>query len=74
MFSSQYFYHVVNETKASLILSSRGNQLIEEMRVKDMMLEAERERQTIQEIQAKIDRIRATQGENHDNDDHATGI
>jgi len=61
MFSSHYFCHVINEAKASLILASRGNELIEELRKKDMALEADREMQILQKIKTKMDRIKATQ-------------
>lgn len=74
LFSSVYFCHVVNETKASLVLAFRGNMLIEEMRLKDMNLEAERERLNIQEIREKIDEIKANQGKSPENDSHARGI
>lgn len=61
MFSSHYFCHVINEAKASLILASRGNELIEELRVKEMNIEAEREGLILQKIKMKMDRIKATQ-------------
>lgn len=61
MFSSHYFCHVINEAKASLILASRGNELIEELRKKEMGQEAEREMQILQKIKTKMDRIKATQ-------------
>ncbi|CAH1708045.1 unnamed protein product [Chironomus riparius] len=61
MFSSHYFCHVINEAKASLILASRGNELIEELRKKEMGLEADREAQILQKIKMKMDRIKATQ-------------
>ncbi|XP_070500560.1 piezo-type mechanosensitive ion channel component isoform X4 [Chironomus tepperi] len=61
MFSSHYFCHVINEAKASLILASRGNELIEELRKKEMSQEAEREAQILQKIKMKMDRIKATQ-------------
>lgn len=61
LFSSHYFCHVINEAKASLILASRGNELIEELRVKEMHSESEREMQILQKIKMKMDRIKATQ-------------
>lgn len=39
----------------------RGAELIEELRVKESTLEAERERQILEKIKAKMDRIKATQ-------------
>lgn len=44
-----------------MILASRGNELIEELRVKEMNQEAEREAQILQKIKMKMDRIKATQ-------------
>lgn len=61
IFSSHYFCHIINETKASLILASRGNELIEELRKKEMKIEAERENTILQKIKMKMDRIKATQ-------------
>jgi piezo-type mechanosensitive ion channel component 1/2 len=61
LFSSHYFCHVINEAKASLILASRGNELIEELRLKESEAEKEREAQILQKIKTKMDRIKATQ-------------
>ncbi|XP_035777482.1 piezo-type mechanosensitive ion channel component-like isoform X16 [Anopheles albimanus] len=61
LFSSHYFCHIINESKASKYLASRGAELIEELRVKESTLEAERERQILEKIKAKMDRIKATQ-------------
>ena len=40
---------------------SRGAELIEELRIKESAQEAERERQILEKIKAKMDRIKATQ-------------
>uniref|UniRef100_A0A182QXP0 Piezo-type mechanosensitive ion channel component n=1 Tax=Anopheles farauti TaxID=69004 RepID=A0A182QXP0_9DIPT len=61
LFSSHYFCHIINESKASKYLASRGAELIEELRVKESAQEAERERQILEKIKAKMDRIKATQ-------------
>ncbi|XP_052864339.1 piezo-type mechanosensitive ion channel component [Anopheles cruzii] len=61
IFSSHYFCHIINESKASKYLASRGAELIEELRIKESTLEAERERQILEKIKAKMDRIKATQ-------------
>ncbi|XP_050088800.1 piezo-type mechanosensitive ion channel component [Anopheles aquasalis] len=61
LFSSHYFCHIINESKASKYLASRGAELIEELRTKESTLEAERERQILEKIKAKMDRIKATQ-------------
>lgn len=76
MFSSYYFCHVINEIKASLILASRGNELIDELRQKEMKAEAEREAAILQKIKMKMDRIKATQQrvlEEHEPKHHAAG-
>lgn len=39
----------------------RGAELIEELRIKDVKLEVERESQILQKIKMKMDRIKATQ-------------
>uniref|UniRef100_A0A336KKQ0 CSON012824 protein n=1 Tax=Culicoides sonorensis TaxID=179676 RepID=A0A336KKQ0_CULSO len=61
LFSSHYFCHIINETKASTILASRGAELIEELRAKEMKLEQEREMEVLEKLKAKMDRIKATQ-------------
>nr|XP_049464670.1 piezo-type mechanosensitive ion channel component isoform X4 [Anopheles coluzzii] len=61
LFSSHYFCHIINESKASKYLASRGAELIEELRIKESAQEAERERQILEKIKAKMDRIKATQ-------------
>ncbi|XP_053676328.1 piezo-type mechanosensitive ion channel component [Anopheles nili] len=61
LFSSHYFCHIINESKASKYLASRGAELIEELRIKESTQEAERERQILEKIKAKMDRIKATQ-------------
>ncbi|XP_065092008.1 piezo-type mechanosensitive ion channel component isoform X11 [Ochlerotatus camptorhynchus] len=61
IFSSHYFCHIINETKASTILASRGAELIEDLRRKDVTMEAERESQILLKIKMKMDRIKATQ-------------
>jgi piezo-type mechanosensitive ion channel component 1/2 len=76
LFSSHYFCHVINEAKASLILASRGNELIEELRLKESEAEKEREAQILQKIKMKMDRIKATQQrvlEEHEPKHHAAG-
>ncbi|XP_063707316.1 piezo-type mechanosensitive ion channel component isoform X4 [Culicoides brevitarsis] len=61
VFSSHYFCHIINETKASTILASRGAELIEELRAKEMKVEQEHEIEVLQKLKAKMDRIKATQ-------------
>lgn len=76
LFSSHYFCHVINEAKASLILASRGNELIEELRSKEVDAEKKREAEILQKIKAKMDRIKANQQrvlEEHEPKHHAAG-
>lgn len=61
IFQSFYFFHMIDETKATTILASRGAELIEELRQKRMKEQEEQERQVLEKIKAKMDRIKATQ-------------
>ncbi|XP_055712299.1 piezo-type mechanosensitive ion channel component isoform X3 [Phlebotomus papatasi] len=61
IFQSYYFCHVVNETKAGVILASRGAELIEELRQKKMKQEMEAEARILKKLKFKMDRIKATQ-------------
>uniref|UniRef100_A0A1L8DF30 Putative piezo-type mechanosensitive ion channel component isoform x14 n=1 Tax=Nyssomyia neivai TaxID=330878 RepID=A0A1L8DF30_9DIPT len=61
IFQSYYFCHVVNETKAGVILASRGAELIEELRQKKMKQELEVEARILKKLKFKMDRIKATQ-------------
>lgn len=61
VFQSHYFCHIVSDTKASTILASRGAELIEELRSKQMQQEMEHERQILKKLKMKMDRIKATQ-------------
>lgn len=61
VFQSHYFCHIINDTKASTILASRGAELIEELRSKQMQQEMEHESQILKKLKMKMDRIKATQ-------------
>lgn len=61
VFQSHYFCHVINDTKASTILASRGAELIEELRSKQMQQEIEHEAMILKKLKMKMDRIKATQ-------------
>lgn len=52
---------MVNETKAGVILASRGAELIEELRQKKMKQEMEAEARILKKLKFKMDRIKATQ-------------
>lgn len=63
------------ETKS--LFFCRGAELIEDLRIKDVKKEAERESQILQKIKMKMDRIKATQQKIlepvHDPTTHAKG-
>lgn len=61
VFQSHYFCHIVNDTKASTILASRGAELIEDLRKKQMQQEMDHEGQILKKLKMKMDRIKATQ-------------
>ncbi|XP_063226263.1 piezo-type mechanosensitive ion channel component-like isoform X4 [Bacillus rossius redtenbacheri] len=61
LFGSYYFLHIVDETKAMTILASRGAELIEELRLKRIVEQQERERQVLEKIKQKMERIKASQ-------------
>lgn len=61
IYQSYYFTHIINESKAITILSSRGAELIEELRRKEVKLQANREADILQKIKLKMDRIKANQ-------------
>ncbi|KAJ8961208.1 hypothetical protein NQ318_008891 [Aromia moschata] len=61
IFNSYNFFHIVDETKATTILASRGAELIEEMRLKTMKEQEEMEYRVLEKIKMKMDRIKANQ-------------
>ncbi|XP_018574920.1 piezo-type mechanosensitive ion channel component isoform X3 [Anoplophora glabripennis] len=61
IFNSYNFFHMVDETKATTILASRGAELIEEMRLKTMKDQEEIEHRILEKIKQKMDRIKANQ-------------
>lgn len=61
IFQSYYFCHIINESKASTILASRGAELIEGLRRKQVRFQAQREKEILEKIKQKMDRIKATQ-------------
>lgn len=61
IFQSYYFCHIINESKASTILASRGAELIEGLRRKQVKIQAQREEEILQKIKQKMDRIKANQ-------------
>ncbi|CAL1285853.1 unnamed protein product [Larinioides sclopetarius] len=78
LFSSYYFQHVVNEVKAQQVLSSRGAELIHEIQMKEVTEQQANEREIMERIKKKMDRIRAYQqkirgGENMEPETHFQG-
>ncbi|XP_048520922.1 piezo-type mechanosensitive ion channel component isoform X6 [Dendroctonus ponderosae] len=61
LFQSYNFFHLINDTKATTILASRGAELIEEMRIKRMDEQVEEEHRILEKIKIKMDRIKANQ-------------
>ncbi|GFX66772.1 piezo-type mechanosensitive ion channel component 2 [Trichonephila clavipes] len=75
LFSSYYFQHVVNEVKAQQVLSSRGAELIHEIQMKEVLEQQANEKEIMERIKKKMDRIRAYQqkirgGENMEPETH----
>jgi hypothetical protein len=60
MFYSEYFTHVTIDGKASALLASRGADLIEELFNKYIVDEAEKERELLEEVKGKMERIKKT--------------
>ncbi|XP_075992565.1 piezo type mechanosensitive ion channel component isoform X2 [Anticarsia gemmatalis] len=61
LFHSYYFYRVIDESKATTILASRGAELIEELRQKQMKVQEEQEVKILEKIKVKMERIKANQ-------------
>ncbi|KAJ2953804.1 hypothetical protein O0L34_g1430 [Tuta absoluta] len=61
LFLSYYFYRVIDESKATTVLASRGAELIEELRMKQMKLQEEQELNILEKIKVKMEKIKANQ-------------
>ncbi|KAJ8729263.1 hypothetical protein PYW08_000844 [Mythimna loreyi] len=61
LFHSFYFYRVIDESKATTVLASRGAELIEELRQKQMNAQEEQETKILEKIKVKMERIKANQ-------------
>ncbi|XP_050670448.1 piezo-type mechanosensitive ion channel component, partial [Leptidea sinapis] len=61
LFHSYYFYRVIDESKATTVLASRGAELIEELRQKQMQLQEDQEVKILEKIKVKMERIKANQ-------------
>lgn len=61
LFHSYYFYRVIDESKATTVLASRGADLIEELRQKQMVQQEQQESKILEKIKVKMERIKANQ-------------
>ncbi|CAH0700428.1 unnamed protein product [Spodoptera exigua] len=61
LFHSYYFYRVIDESKATTVLASRGAELIEELRQKQMKIQEDQETKILEKIKVKMERIKANQ-------------
>ncbi|XP_063891360.1 piezo-type mechanosensitive ion channel component isoform X3 [Helicoverpa armigera] len=61
LFHSYYFYRVIDESKATTVLASRGAELIEELRQKQMKVQEDQETRILEKIKVKMERIKANQ-------------
>ncbi|XP_032592572.1 piezo-type mechanosensitive ion channel component isoform X1 [Drosophila grimshawi] len=61
IFKSHYFCHIITDTKANNILASRGADIIETLRQKQIAHRHDHEKQVLHKIKRKMERIRATQ-------------
>lgn len=61
IFGSHYFSYLVKDIKAQQVLASRGAELIHEIQAKEVMEQEQAERDVMEKIKMKMDRIRANQ-------------
>ena len=61
IFGSYYFTYLVKDIKAQQVLASRGAELIHEIQAKEVMEQEEAEKDVMEKIKMKMDRIRAYQ-------------
>ncbi|RWS08455.1 Piezo-type mechanosensitive ion channel component 2-like protein, partial [Dinothrombium tinctorium] len=61
IFGSHYFSYLVKEIKAQHVLASRGAELIHEIQAKEVMEQEEAEREVMEKIKMKVDKIRSRQ-------------
>ncbi|KAH8380161.1 hypothetical protein KR009_009293 [Drosophila setifemur] len=60
IFRSYYFCHVIMDTQANTILASRGAAIIENLHYKQIYDRREYEKNVLESVKAKMERIRAT--------------
>ncbi|XP_058977404.1 piezo-type mechanosensitive ion channel component isoform X1 [Musca domestica] len=61
IFKSHYFCHIITDTRANNILASRGAEIIEHLRQKQIEKRQEYEEEVLHKIKRKMEKIRATQ-------------
>ncbi|KAL5279172.1 hypothetical protein ACFFRR_003664 [Megaselia abdita] len=61
IFKSHYFCHIINDTKANTLLASRGAEIIEDLRKKQIEHRQKHEQEVLHKIKKKMEKIRATQ-------------
>ncbi|XP_076285708.1 piezo type mechanosensitive ion channel component isoform X3 [Lasioglossum baleicum] len=61
LFKSYYFFHIVDETKAMSVLASRGAELLEELHQKRIEIQDGVEKNVLQKLKFKMDKIKASQ-------------
>ncbi|XP_054165401.1 piezo-type mechanosensitive ion channel component-like [Oppia nitens] len=61
IFCSYYFTHLVREVKAQQVLASRGAELIHEIQAKEVADQELAEKEVMEKIKQKMDRIKAAQ-------------
>jgi len=61
IFCSYYFCHLIREVKAQQVLASRGAELIHEIQAKEVADQEQAEKEVMEKIKQKMDRIKAAQ-------------
>ncbi|XP_046801251.1 piezo-type mechanosensitive ion channel component isoform X6 [Lucilia cuprina] len=61
IFKSHYFCHIITDTRANNILASRGAEIIESLRQKQIEKRQDYEEEVLHKIKRKMEKIRATQ-------------
>ncbi|XP_065355463.1 piezo-type mechanosensitive ion channel component [Calliphora vicina] len=61
IFKSHYFCHIISDTRANNILASRGAEIIERLRQKQIEKRQDYEEEVLYKIKRKMEKIRATQ-------------
>lgn len=65
LFKSYYFFHIVDETKAMSVLASRGAELLEGLHQKRIEVQESVEKNVLQKLKFKMDKIKANQRKIH---------